>query len=167
MNLHSFLISAFVFFHNVSARNVYLSKETNLPSKKSEIESRTNDDNEGEIITERFSNINFNSHVESTWGRLYIERLPGHNGIQFFRGHFGALTPPLHSVKFVVADPLTYCNGKTEKSSQDLFGSDSVVVVKRGECSFVAKSKRVQESGASGILLINNEVRRYKANYIL
>lgn len=119
-------------------------------------------------IEERVSSkLNFDSHNESTWGRLYLQGFPGHNGMQYFRAHFGS-EPPLHHVKFVLANPSTYCRdndeeersvGKSNDLSPSTFDVDTILVVKRGDCTFVEKSQRAKDVGAGGLLIVNNEVR--------
>ena len=103
-----------------------------------------------------------------------MDRFPGHNGMQYFRAHFGN-EPPLHRVKFVFANPSTYCKDndddddddeerksaveKSNELSPSTFDLDTILVVKRGDCTFVEKSQRAQDAGAGGLLIVNNEVR--------
>jgi hypothetical protein len=101
----------------------------------------------------------------SFWGRLYIDGFPGQNGMQYFRAHFGSL-PPLHRVTFRLGQSLEYCDNDNdndndndlENEDKDVFDKDTIVVVKRGNCPFSEKAQRAFDSGAGGILFINNEV---------
>ena len=109
---------------------------------------------------ENTPNLSVDSVDEPTWGRLYIESLPGLNGIQYFRAHYSAM-PPSDSVKFILADPLTYCNNEEiDKQIEEKYYDDNIMVVAmRGNCTFVEKSQRAHDSGARGLVLVNNEVR--------
>lgn len=128
---------------------------------------------------ERFSNLNFNAYdgygaktifdsesdlakeSNSFWGRLFIDGFPGENGMQYFRAHFGILPPSLHKVRFVLAQHLDECSdgGRLNEVDENLIDHDTVLVVKRGNCTFGEKAQRAHDAGAGGILFVNNEVR--------
>jgi len=91
---------------------------------------------------------------ESFWGRLYIESFPDRKGFQYFRAHYG-VPPPVNETTFVLADPIDLCSDE-EYTAGNL--KDTVLVVRRGVCSFADKSRAAHEAGARGILFVNNEV---------
>lgn len=95
----------------------------------------------------------------SFWGRLYVDGMPGQNGIQYYKAQFGSY-PPLDRVKMVVpGDSLQYCDSQETKPRQQSFGKDTVLIVHRGSCPFAEKAKRAQDEGAGGLVVINSEVR--------
>jgi hypothetical protein len=85
------------------------------------------------------------------WGRLYIDGWP--QTIQYFRAHFG-IEAPLGRKQFVFAEPRDACERLT---NSDFITSDHILLAHRGTCTFGTKAKIAQESGASAILIINNE----------
>jgi hypothetical protein len=85
------------------------------------------------------------------WGRLYIEGWP--QTVQFFRAHFG-YEPPLGKKRFVFAEPRDGCG---ELTNGHLMTDEHVVLVNRGTCTFGDKAKNIQATGASAIVIINNE----------
>lgn len=85
------------------------------------------------------------------WGRLYLDGWP--QTIQFFRAHFG-VSPPMGKKTFVFAEPRDACGDLTNAAQ---LTSDHVVLANRGTCTYGQKSKNVQNSGASAIIIINNE----------
>ena len=130
---------------------------------------------------ERFSNLNFNAYdgynaiaeynlkdnnekqYNSFWGRLFIDGFPGENGMQYFRGHFGTMPQSLRKVKFVLAQHLDDCSEADDSTilDEDLIDYDTVLVAKRGICTFGEKAQRAIEAGAGGILFLNNEVQLF------
>lgn len=104
-------------------------------------------------------------HEISFWGRLYIDGFPGENGMQYFRAHFGQ-SPPSAKVKFILAPHLDDCrdgdddddDGHSSSVDVDLIDNDTILVVKRGNCTFGEKAQLAHDLGAGGILLVNNEV---------
>ena len=118
-------------------------------------------------LPEVFSNLDFNADnspadeddVEGQmrlrssrfWGRLYIDGWP--QTIQFFRAHFGK-EPPYGRKKFVFAEPREAC---TALDNGHLITNDHVLLANRGTCTYGTKAKIAKESGASAIIIINNE----------
>lgn len=118
-------------------------------------------------LPEVFSNLDFNAdnspadesdiegqmHLRSTrfWGRLLIDGWP--QSIQFFRAHFGK-EPPYGRKRFVFAEPRDAC---TELDNAHLITADHVVLVNRGTCTYGTKARNVMSSGASAVVIINNE----------
>ena len=85
------------------------------------------------------------------WGRLYLDGWP--QTIQFFRAHFG-VTPPMGRKAFVFAEPRDACEPLV---NANLLSENHVVLANRGTCTYGQKAKNVQSSGASAIVIINNE----------
>ena len=118
-------------------------------------------------LPEVFSNLDFNAdstpaseediegqlRLRATrfWGRLYIDGWP--QTIQFFRAHFG-IEPPLGRKTFVFAEPRDACSDLT---NAHLLMAHHIVFVHRGTCTYGTKAKVVSKTGASGIIIINNE----------
>ena len=166
----------------MSAINVDIINQRRAQKKREPIVASDERDDRGSELD--FRSIEENQlKADASWGRLYIDGFPGESGIQYFRANFGSV-PPSHRVKFVLDDStsMTYCNSddknnddheneevnEVEKSStprSDQFDSDTIIVVKRGSCSFAEKAKRAQATGAGGLLIINNEVRSEGSSY--
>lgn len=85
------------------------------------------------------------------WGRLYIEGWP--QTIQFFRAHFGTQAP-MGRKTFVFAEPRDACSTLT---NAEHLTEEHVVLANRGTCTYGTKAKNVVQSGASAIVIINNE----------
>lgn len=118
-------------------------------------------------LPEVFSNLDFTAdstpaneediegqmNLRSTrfWGRLYIDGWP--QTIQFFRAHFG-IAPPIGRKTFVFAEPRDACQDLT---NAHLLTSEHVILAHRGDCTFGTKAKIAEKTGASGIIIINNE----------
>lgn len=129
----------------------------------------------------QFSNLQFNIYDElhgkemsrkrqnSFWGRLYIDGIPGQNGMQYFRAHFGQLPQSSHRVKFVLGQHLDECSGDYKQSSNEMevIDGDTILVVKRGNCTFGEKAEGALAAGAGGILFVNNEVSSVRVNLLL
>ncbi|CAL9782019.1 unnamed protein product [Musa acuminata subsp. burmannicoides] len=68
---------------------------------------------------------------------------------------FGALLPTSVSkalkLPAVLANPFNSCNNLSLKLS------DSIVVVKRGDCTYATKARIAESSGAAGLLVINDD----------
>lgn len=97
--------------------------------------------------------------AQSFWGRLYVDRFPGRVGFQYFRAHFG-LAPPMENVIFRLASPSNLCE-KDERLAlynKTGLGQDIILVAWRGDCSFTDKALAAHESGADGVLYVNNVV---------
>eukprot|EP00605_Chrysophyceae_sp_TOSAG23-4_P001962 GSChrysophyteH1.ASY1.ANO1.2173.1 assembled CDS len=92
-------------------------------------------------------------HLRSTrfWGRLYIEGWP--QTIQFFRAHFGS-EPPMGRKTFVFAEPRDACG---DLSNAQHLTEEHIVLANRGSCTYGTKAKNVMKTGASAIVIINNE----------
>ena len=117
------------------------------------------------LLPDRYSVLHFDDiHTEehltldsSWWGRLYIQGFP--TPIQFFRAHFGS-TPPSGEVKLVLASPLSMCDDITGLATLDnthQVDNTTVIVAKRGGCTFGDKAIVAHELGAAAILFLNNE----------
>lgn len=85
------------------------------------------------------------------WGRLYLDGWP--QSIQYFRAHFG-LPPPRGRKRLIFAEPRDACSDLT---NTDQITSDTILLAQRGTCTFGSKAKIAQSSGASGVIIINNE----------
>lgn len=109
---------------------------------------------------EQFSRLTFDSKEkerlanETFWGRLYIDSFPDRNGVQYFRAHFDS-PPPSNFTTFTLADPITLCG---DDLSSDAVASESILVVRRGFCSFSQKTLVAQKMGFRGVLFVNNKV---------
>ena len=99
----------------------------------------------------------------SFWGRLYIDGFPDLLGMQYFRAHFG-FRPPSNIVRFTLATPFTMCDDdfRPVLNNTGRIDKDTIIVTKRGDCSFVEKAQVGLEAGAGGLLVINNEVSLYE-----
>ena len=132
-------------FNNAQGNpTVLMNEEEQYESKESTLTSSSSS-----LVEDTSKNQN-----DSFWGRLYIDGFPGQ--MQYFRAHFGGLPPP-QRVKFKLAQPLNYCDD-VQGENNNAFDSDTIIVAKRGNCTFVEKAQRAYDNGAGGILFINNEV---------
>lgn len=181
MILKFFVISCLIILQYISASNAVFINQRETDFEKKDILSDNDDDSDGydDENMERFNKRGISSRYDresvsdASWGRLYVDGFPGQSGIQYFRAHFGSM-PPSHRVKFVLAgsSSMTYCNNdsndnkeKKEEAEEvaksstndNLFDSNTIVVAKRGSCTFVEKAKRAQDAGAGGLLITNNE----------
>ena len=123
------------------------------------------------MLPDRYSVLNFEKtdgveeqelSVESSWwGRLYVQGFPSPK--QYFRAHFGR-APPDGEVKLLLASPLTMCDdisGLAMLDNDHEVDSSTVIVAKRGSCTFGDKATLAHELGSSGILFINNEAGNF------
>ena len=113
--------------------------------------------NEGE--EQRLSDLSF-------WGRLYVDGLP--HPMQYFRAHFG-IQPANSTVTLVWASPANMCDLEgvfTLLNAQNQIDSNTVIIVERGDCTFSEKALLVNQTGAAGILYLNNEVRKNRVHGI-
>ena len=159
--------------------SIHEAKEKTKSKKSKGIFDKLKKPEDYPLLPDRFSVLNFDQvddfatagDIEeeskqedmSFWGRLYIDGFPDLLGMQYFRAHFG-FRPPSNIVRFILATPSTMCDDdfRPVLNNSGLIDKDTIIVAKRGDCSFVEKAQVGLEAGAGGLLVINNEVSLYE-----
>ena len=93
------------------------------------------------------------------WGRLYIEGWP--YALQYYLAHFSE-PPPLGTMNILNAEPSHGCGPFTDefnKRYQSMTEEEkekTLLLTKRGECSFTDKARRASELGFKNIAYVND-----------
>lgn len=100
-------------------------------------------------ITEDKSNPDLELRNKQKYGRIYLE-----NGVQSFEftmASFGGV-PPVGKQPIVLSQTLGECN-----SSHTTNYHGNLVLVLRGNCTFLEKAKNALSNNATGVLIVNTE----------
>ena len=82
-----------------------------------------------------------------TFGHLLVDGWP--SPIEYRRGHFGT-GPPSGERTIALAEPRDACSPLAPASARG-----SVVIARRGGCTFGTKANRTAEAGAAALLIVN------------
>jgi len=89
--------------------------------------------------------------LSSDGGRIHLVGDKDKTSFEFIRGSFGGPAPH-GAVRFVAADPIDACTSQKRAVRKNIKGA--VLVTRRGGCTFSEKSKVAEEMGASGFIVV-------------
>eukprot|EP01038_Epipyxis_sp_PR26KG_P008518 gene8518-11515_t len=102
-------------------------------------------------VVEEAAKPDFSERNKLSYGRVYLE--DSVQSYEFVTASYGG-APPIGKVSFIVSSPLDGCDNTTSYNY-----TNNILLVERGNCTFLEKSILAKKNGAIGLIIANNEDR--------